>query len=86
MSASQANDTEGKKTHCKFNQLFSDEIKSSGRLYNGFLKLKTGMLNMQPKQIADAFSEAYKSSPLSIDSLIVALRKFKFGMLKGKKS
>ena len=71
------------KTHLEARPVY---LRRQDRIRSHFLVCFLAMvvLNMLHRQIAEAYPEEYKDNPLSIDSLIAALRKFKFGMLKGK--
>ena len=71
------------KTHLQARPVY---LRRQDRIRSHFLVcfLAMVLLNMLHKQITSTYHEMYKDNPLSIDSLIEALRKFKFGMLKGK--
>lgn len=71
------------KTHLEARPVY---LRREDRIRSHFLVCFLAMvvLNMLHKQITATYPEVYKDNPLSIDCLIATLRKFKYGMLKGK--
>lgn len=71
------------KTHLDARPVY---LRREDRIRTHFLVCFLAMvvLNMLHRQVISSFSESYGEESLSIDHLIETLRKFKFGIIKGK--